>query len=636
MVVSFILTLFFSLLLVYYPMPLKYVRDNKINSDVTIKQNQFDRWGVIPGDLGYQFTRQLKYTDSYKQLMGQNAAEVLVNLNVNREFANVDYQHTESIIDYTHDYTFSGINADQMKTTMMTSLNFGALSAWHQINNRPEFLNGYRAMVEMKQQYQKTDSYNRLLALNALNVAFNDENIVNQSVLKSVSAATQKAIMNDKVYGLNSSETLYQWVRAMNGGSQSKIYNDIVQYFQTSQKLADFTPTVMEQVVGDHSLLKMLNTTFTASIARAMGNDYQFHLVQAEQFYNDQWGGRFITKNKDIPLYFVDDQHPNVDTVFDLYKNAAGKIPDSFSLTSYPPELNYFLSEILHLSDVDCDLTPAQIKQLFDDDITQPTTLLNPSNLHFFFENYYQGKFESINTLFREMNSPDLNNNQINGIAKYIKYLITKQVLYGQPADPEFRQLTSFSSLLSMNMLKAYTQISSSIQNWLETRYFAAWANVNKKTCQTFFAAYLTNTTQLNLACANFPFDRIATVQYWVNAPNNDTAKAFLYKFSDLTDDQFTKIYDATDVNSLGYQIQQLKALIATTIGCASQTECTNTELTLIQFTSGKVTLSQPPSLKGNVYLGVADKCMTNAWGKDIFNCPEFVNYGDGLTLTVQ
>lgn len=73
MVVSFISTVFFALLLIYYPMPLKYVRDNKINADVTIKQNQFDRWGVIPGDLGYQFTRQLKYSDSYKQLMGENA-----------------------------------------------------------------------------------------------------------------------------------------------------------------------------------------------------------------------------------------------------------------------------------------------------------------------------------------------------------------------------------------------------------------------------------------------------------------------------------------------------------------------------------------------------------------------------------
>lgn len=108
-----------------------------------------------------------------------------------------------------------------------------------------------------------------------------------------------------------------------------------------------------------------------------------------------------------------------------MYKNAANKIPDSFSLTRYPPELNYFLSEVLNMNDEDSAMTPAQIKQLFDDDITQPTTLLNPSNLHFFFENYQQGKFDSINTLFKEMNSPPLNNNQINGLAKYIQYLIT-------------------------------------------------------------------------------------------------------------------------------------------------------------------------------------------------------------------
>lgn len=63
-----------------------------------------------------------------------------------------------------------------------------------------------------------------------------------------------------------------------------------------------------------------------------------------------------------------------------------------------------------------------------------------------------------------------------------------------------------------MTLMKSYNQISMTIQNWLETRYFAAWADVNKKTCNTFFAAYLTNATQLEITCNNFPFDRVATV----------------------------------------------------------------------------------------------------------------------------
>lgn len=73
---------------------------------------------------------------------------------------------------------------------MITTPNHAALSVWHQINNRPEFLNGYKALVEMKKLYYKSDSYNRLFARNAYYVAFNDENIVNQSVLKAVSSPT--------------------------------------------------------------------------------------------------------------------------------------------------------------------------------------------------------------------------------------------------------------------------------------------------------------------------------------------------------------------------------------------------------------------------------------------------------------
>lgn len=71
-------------------------------------------------------------------------------------------------------------------------------------------------------------------------------------------------------------------------------------------------------------------------------------------------------------------------------------------------------------------------------------------------------------------------------------------------------------------------------------------------------------------------------------------------------------------------------------MNCALKTECTNQELTLMQFTAGTVSNTQPPSLKGNKYLGTADKCITNSWGKDIYNCPEFLNYADGLGLTIQ
>lgn len=506
---SFILTLLSALLLVYFPLPLKHARDNQVGTDVTVKQDQYDRWGIVPGDLGYKYTRKIKYSASASLDLADEPREV--DLEMSRQFTNVDYVHTESILDYTQEYQYSGLDSTQMNKTM-TSINFGAISAWHQINNRPEFLNGYRALVAMKKLYQQSDSYHRLFATNALYVAFNDENIVNQSVLRTVSAATQQAIMNDETYGFNNSETLYQWIRAMNGGADSQVYQDIVTHYQTGKSLADFTTTVMDQVVGDHSLLKMLNTTFTASVARARGPGYQSHLVDAAQFYQDQWGGRLITGDPSIPLYRVDAEHPSVQTVYDTFKTAAKKIPDAFSLPDYAPELNYYLSVVLSLSDEECSFTTPEIGTLFSDDITSPTTLLNPVNLQFFFENYHQGKFYAINKRFKEQNSPVLDDIKIHGIAKYIQFLIEKQVTQGSTGDSDYLQFTSYGSLLSAAMKKSYTQISTALRDWLPTRYFAAWADVNKKTCTTFLTPVITNATQVGEICSNFSFEALDRV----------------------------------------------------------------------------------------------------------------------------
>lgn len=52
--------------------------------------------------------------------------------------------------------------------------------------------------------------------------------------------------MNDKKYGFNNTDTLYDWILAMNGGSDSQIYQDIVDYFVNTVKLTDFNNTVMD------------------------------------------------------------------------------------------------------------------------------------------------------------------------------------------------------------------------------------------------------------------------------------------------------------------------------------------------------------------------------------------------------
>jgi hypothetical protein len=99
-----------------------------------------------------------------------------------------------------------------------------------------------------------------------------------------------------------------------------------------------------------------------------------------------------------------------------------------------------------------------------------------------------------------------------------------------------------------------------------------------------------------------------------------------------ITDDQYTAIYDTTDETSLGYRVDQLVQLTAQTFSCADPKACTNKELTLMQWATGIVTMTQPDSLKGNKFLGTADKCLNNAWGAQTFNCPEFVHYAPDPT----
>ena len=49
-------------------------------------------------------------------------------------------------------------------------------------------------------------------------------------------------------------------------------------------------------------------------------------------------------------MYFLNEEHGLIKSVFDMYANFATKIPESFSLTQYQPELNYYLVEVMKMS----------------------------------------------------------------------------------------------------------------------------------------------------------------------------------------------------------------------------------------------------------------------------------------------
>ena len=167
----------------------------------------------------------------------------------------------------------------------MTTFNHAGLSVWQQLMGRPDFLNAFKAVTQMKKLFIKSDPYLRYFARNIYYLAYNDINIMESSVLNTLKPATQTAIFNDETYGFKDPTTLYQWTRAMNAGSSSAIYQQILSYFSVTKGLTDFTDTTMQQIVGDHSLMFQMNTTMTGQIGFAM--KYTGHLVPNDQLITD-------------------------------------------------------------------------------------------------------------------------------------------------------------------------------------------------------------------------------------------------------------------------------------------------------------------------------------------------------------
>jgi len=178
----------------------------------------------------------------------------------------IDFVHTESVVDYNESYSFSGPDMKALNNSKIMTFNHAGLSVWHQLKTRPNFLNAFKGMNEMKNLWIKSDPYYRYFTKNIHLLAYSSlPNLVN-SVFFGLSQGSQEAIFNDNNYGFKTTKTLYKWVLAMDGGKSSVIYQDILKYFAVTKGLSDFNEGIMDQIVGDHSMMLQLNNTFSFSI----------------------------------------------------------------------------------------------------------------------------------------------------------------------------------------------------------------------------------------------------------------------------------------------------------------------------------------------------------------------------------
>ena len=76
-----------------------------------------------------------------------------------------------------------------------------------------------------------------------------------------------------------------------------------------------------------------------------------------------------------------------------------------------------------------------------------------------------------------------------------------------------------------MALKKGYTQIEEQMKNWLPTRYFAAYAEINNKDCKAYINLAVSNLTKADEMCTNLPFNDLSKAMNWALAPKMDEMK---------------------------------------------------------------------------------------------------------------
>lgn len=210
---------------------------NQIDNKVLIKENEIQRWGTIPGSLGYTWERTYTpYTvNSLNNQNGNGAAldmhkEDPVTSQVTRDFKDALWAPTVSVVEYYEDY---GTEEDISEAVEgdYTTLNMGALSIIHQMNSKPDFWLAWKALSQVNTIMFTSDLVNRYYAWNAYNYVMSDSDMVYAGVLGGFDTTTAQAIYTDNFYGLDTVNKVYEWVLANQGGSDSDAWKNIIAYY---------------------------------------------------------------------------------------------------------------------------------------------------------------------------------------------------------------------------------------------------------------------------------------------------------------------------------------------------------------------------------------------------------------------
>jgi len=116
-------------------------------------RHEQDRWATMPGSLGYAATRKLDFSLPTPPSEGKDETAdppakktYSVGLKTKRIFEGVNYRPTESVVGLSERYDYEVTEGAEDMKTSVTVRNSGALSVWYQLNHRPDFLGGFKAL----------------------------------------------------------------------------------------------------------------------------------------------------------------------------------------------------------------------------------------------------------------------------------------------------------------------------------------------------------------------------------------------------------------------------------------------------------------------------------------------------------
>jgi hypothetical protein len=115
---------------------------------VPLQQAEVARWGQIPGDLGYFWTR----TATIYSKQRFDSTEYIANVQgpyqfkTARSFENTAWAPTKSCIDYTMKYSYSGVTESELDTANLMP-NLEGLSVWYQKTHKPDYWLAWQALT---------------------------------------------------------------------------------------------------------------------------------------------------------------------------------------------------------------------------------------------------------------------------------------------------------------------------------------------------------------------------------------------------------------------------------------------------------------------------------------------------------